>query len=105
MQGGGFMVFAKIFILIVSIISFLTACMPPSQGHILTSTDAPPAVSETAMPQPSRTVAPNSTPVSLLLQKNETVRDDCSDMIRGLPAEGLSEVSYVPSGYCFNGEL
>lgn len=99
------MVFAKNFILIVSITCFLTACMPPSQGNILTSTDAPPAVSETAMPQPSRTVAPTSTPVPLLLQKNETVRDDCSDMIRGLPAEGLSEVSYVPSGYCFNGEL
>ena len=83
--------FAKRFILAVSLIIFLTACTPPSFANFF----------PTATPGPD----PTTTPAPLELQKIETFPEECSDMIEGLPGDGLTEVAYRPSGYCFHGEL
>ncbi len=92
---------AKLFIFTVSILFFLIACMPP----ISPATDVSSDVRETATPQLSHTPRPTSTPAKLLLQKIETFPDDCSDMIRDHPGDRLTEVAYLPSGFCFHGEL
>jgi len=61
------------------------------------------------LPIPSSTASPGSdtaaTAAPLELQKIETFPDDCSKMVRGLPGDGLTEVAYLPSGFCFHGEL
>jgi hypothetical protein len=95
----------KLSMLTMSILFFMTACTSTIQGTIPSATEAPSEVRETATPQLSHTPRPTSTPVPLLLQKFETVGDDCSDMVQGLPGDGLTEVAYVPSGFCFHGEL
>jgi hypothetical protein len=41
----------------------------------------------------------------LELQKIERFRDNCSEKELDLPAERLSLVAYLPSGFCFHGEL
>jgi len=103
--------FAKLFIFTVSSLFFLTACTPaiPSSTDLapaVSETGTPPVVSEkTATPQPSRTPQPTATLIPLQLQKIETLPDNCMDMELGLPGEGLSEVAYLPSGFCFHGEL
>ena len=94
--------FAKIFIVTVSILICLTACTLT----IPSSTHTPPAVSkETLTPQPLRTPRPTATLIPLQLQKIETLPDNCMDMEQDLPGDGLSEVAYLPSGFCFHGEL
>src|SRR5688572_29175143 len=103
--------FAKFFIFTVSSLVFVTACTPA----IPSSTNVPPAVSETSTPpavseetptaQPSRTPQPTATQIPLQLLKIETLPDNCMDMEQGLPGNGLSEVAYLPSGFCFHGEL
>lgn len=106
--------FAKPFILILSVTICLAACMPTIQTTIPPVTDispanetsTPPAVPEqTSTPQFTRTPRATTTLVPLQLQKIETLPGNCSDMDQGLPGEGLSEVAYLPSGYCFHGEL
>ena len=100
--------FSKLFIFTVSIIFFLTACTPailPTTA-LPNGTATPPVLSEqTPTPLTSRIGGPTLTPVPLILQKFETVRADCTDMIQGLPGDGLTEVAYIPSGLCFHGEL
>ena len=83
--------FAKGFIFRAVLIFSLTACTPPSFAHFF----------PTVTPGPD----PTPTPAPLELQKIETFPDECSDMIEGLPGDGLTEVAYLPSGYCFHGEL
>src|SRR5688572_1645792 len=103
--------FTKLFIFTVSSLFFLTACTPaiPFSTEVLpavSETAAPPVASEeTAAPQPSRTPQPTATLIPLQLEKIETLPDNCTDMEQGLPGDGLSEVAYVPSGFCFHGEL
>ena len=90
--------FTKLYTLTLLLTFILTDCTPAIPPL--------PVVSEqTSTPNLARTALPTSTPIPLLLQKIETERDNCSDMVRGLPADGLSEVAYLPSGYCFHGEL
>ena len=83
--------FAKRSIINLLLIILLTACMLPS---LLTSNPI-----ATSAPLPTATSAP------LELQKIEQFPDECSNMILGLPADKLTEVAYLPSGYCFHGEL
>lgn len=97
--------FVKLSILAVSIPFFLAACTSPIQVTTASSTDAPSDATETATPQISQTPRPTSTSVPLLLQKIESFPDNCSDMVQGLPGDKLTEVAYLPSGYCFHGEL
>ena len=106
--------FAKLFILMISITLCLAACVPtiqttPSSTEISSAaseTATQPAVTEqTSTARPTRTPRPTSTLVPLQLQKIDSLPDDCSDMVQGLPGEGLTEVAYLPSGFCFHGEL
>lgn len=83
--------FAKLFILIISITLCLAACGLPSLVTL--------GSTATTLPPPTATAAP------LELQKVETFPSECSNMIQGLPGEGLAEVAYLPSGFCFHGEL
>src|SRR5687767_13814236 len=106
--------FAKPFILIISVTLCLTACMPTIQTTIPSVTDVSPAANETATkpavpeqtstPQFTRTPRATTTLVPLQLQKIETLPENCSDMLQGLPGDGLTDVAYLPSGYCFHGE-
>jgi hypothetical protein len=107
--------FAKLIIFIVSAIFFLAACTPAIQTPTPPSTDGssavretvtPPDVSEpTSTPQPARTPVPTATLIPLELQKIEKFRDNCSEKDLDLPGERLSPVAYLPSGFCFHGEL
>ncbi|HEU0295977.1 MAG TPA: hypothetical protein VFR47_24770 [Anaerolineales bacterium] len=77
-----------------------TAASPALEGETAT----PPAVTEgTSTPKP--TPAPTSTLMPLELEKIETFSDNCSEMDLDLTAERLSLIAYVPSGFCFHGEL
>ena len=77
--------------IILLFVIFLTACALPSQvTPSLTAPSTPP---------------PTAPPAAVELQKVETSPSDCSQMVQGLPAEGLAEVAYLPSGFCFHGEL
>jgi hypothetical protein len=99
---------AKLFIFTVSIIFFLVACTPaiPPTTDVPDETATPTVLPEqTATPQPSRTPRPTSTLVPLQLQKIETFPDNCTDKEQDLPGDGLSDVAYLPSGFCFHGEL
>lgn len=87
--------FSKPLIVTLSIIFILTAC----------TTARPVVPEETATPQPSRTPPPTATLMPLELQKIEALPDNCTDMEQGLPGERLREVAYLPSGFCFHGEL
>src|SRR5215510_5728545 len=94
--------FLKRFIITVCVIFFLTACAQAVQTSV-----PPSAVPETtSTPQPKRsTPLPTSTLTPLVLQKIEKFRDNCSQKDIDLPGEGLSPVAYLPSGFCFHGEL
>jgi hypothetical protein len=103
--------FTRFLICVASILSFLAACTPA----IPSPTGSSPAANETATaspvseststPEPSRTPKPTATSVPLLLSKIDPLPDDCMDMEQNLPGEKLSEVAYLPSGFCFHGEL
>jgi hypothetical protein len=103
--------FTRIFMCAVCILCFLPACAPA----IPSPTESSPAPSETAIPpagaeqtptpEPSRTPKPTATWVPVQLSKIETFPDDCMDMEQGLPGQKLSKVAYLPSGFCFHGEL
>ena len=83
--------FAKRSITTGLIIIFLTACTLSSQV--------------TSSPTATSGADPTAASASLELQKIESFPNDCSNMIQGLPEDGLTEVAYLPSGYCFHGEL
>gem|GEM_PF-1017006 len=100
--------FAKRFIFIVSILFLLVACAPPvpPTTNVPEVTATPTiAPNQTSTPKPARTPLPTSTLMPLELQKVDKFRDDCTDKAEGLPEDRLSEVAYVPSGFCFHGEL
>lgn len=58
-----------------------------------------------AQGEPTRTPRPTTAPLTLALEKIPAPPEDCSESPFGLPAEKLTEVAYVPSGFCFNGEI
>lgn len=94
--------FAKRSTLTVSILFLLTACTPA----LPSATVVAPAASETAIPAAaSRTPQPTPTVMPLALQEIETFPDNCTDMEQNLPGDRLTEVAYLPSGFCFHGEL
>src|SRR5574341_199392 len=64
-----------------------------------------PVVAATGTPPAPGTGSPAPTPFRLELQKVDPIPTRCSDSPFGLPAEGIAEVAYVPSGFCFNGEI
>ena len=107
--------FAKLFIFLTSVTICLAACAPTIPTTIPPSTEISPALSKTATQtaapeqtptrQITRTPRPTATLVPLQLQKIEPLPQNCSDMVQGLPGDKLTEVSYLPSGYCFHGEL
>ena len=68
---------------------------------ILTLTEEP----ALAPGEPTRTPHPTAAPLTLALEKIPAPPEDCDESPFGLPAEKLAEVAYVPSGYCFNGEI
>ena len=102
---------SRVFICIVSILSFLAACTPaaPSPTELplaASATETPPSTpQQTSTPEPSRTPKPTATWVPVLLSKIETPPEGCMDMELDLPGENMSDVAYLPSGYCFHGEL
>ena len=55
--------------------------------------------------EPTFTPAPTPTPFKLGLERINPLPTQCSESPFGLPAERISEVAYVPSGFCFNGEI
>jgi hypothetical protein len=64
------------------------------------------------LPPPPRATAtrpsslpPTPAPFALQLQQIKTLPTDCSESPLGLPGEKIVEVAYVPSGFCFNGEI
>jgi hypothetical protein len=103
--------FTKRFICLVSILFLLPACgpaiLPPTEISPAASETGtpPPEFEETSTPEPSRTPKPTATAVSLQLSKIETLPNGCMDREEGLPGEKLNEVAYLPSGFCFHGEL
>jgi hypothetical protein len=103
--------FTRVFSGIVSILFFLTACTlaipsPRESPLAVTATETPPSTPEqTSTPEPPRTPKPTATWVPVQLSKIDTPPEDCIDMEQDLPGENLSDVAYLPSGYCFHGEL
>ncbi|MCI0550313.1 MAG: hypothetical protein L0287_05120 [Anaerolineae bacterium] len=100
--------FEKLFGFTVSIIFFLTACTPaiPPTTTLPNETVTPTVISEqTSTPKPKRTPVATSTLIPLQLQKIEKFRDNCTEKDQDLPGDKLSEVAYLPSGFCFHGEL
>lgn len=55
--------------------------------------------------EPTRTPRPTATPFRLALERVDPLPTRCSESPFGLPAEKIVEVAYVPSGFCFNGEI
>lgn len=54
---------------------------------------------------PPGTPGPTPTPFVLALEQVKNPPRDCDESPLGLPGDKLIEVSYAPSGYCFNGEI
>lgn len=100
--------FTKLSIFTLSISLLIASCTPaiPPTSDVQNATVTPTVVPEqTSTPKPVRTPLPTPTLKPLELQKVEKFRDNCTDKDQGLPGEGLSEVAYLPSGFCFHGEL
>jgi hypothetical protein len=103
--------FTRVFMCAASILCLLSACAPA----IPATTESPlspsetatplPVSEETSAPAPSRTPKPTTTAVPLQMSKIEPLPDGCMEMEQNLPGEKLSEVAYLPSGFCFHGEL
>ncbi len=55
--------------------------------------------------EPTRTPRPAAAPLTLALEKIPAPPENCNESPFGLPAEKITEVAYVPSGFCFNGEI
>lgn len=74
----------------------------PEQLHTPVGT-----VTEIAPNPPDSTAEPEPTAESFTLALKQFTRlpTDCSDSPFGLEAEKIIEVAYVPSGFCFNGEI
>jgi len=101
----------RVFIVAVSILLVLSSCAPAVPSPTESSPPAretgtpSPELEETSTPAPSNTPKPTATWVPLQLSKIETLPEGCTDMEQGLPGEMLREVAYLPSGFCFHGEL
>lgn len=106
----------KVNLFIVLAPFLLAACAPAVPVSVATETASalPPIPTKTptsavfaALEAAKQTGTPASTPViaTLELQKIETQPDSCSNLPQDLPGEGLTDVAYFPSGYCFHGEL
>ncbi|MBI3242509.1 MAG: hypothetical protein HYZ49_09475 [Chloroflexi bacterium] len=67
----------------------------------------PPAPTESGAIPISPTLPPRATatPFVLALEKIATPPTECSESPLGLDGDKIVEVAYVPSGFCFNGEL
>jgi hypothetical protein len=50
-------------------------------------------------------ISGTTSPFQLELQKVDPLPTECSDSPFGEPDQGIVEVAYVPSGFCFNGEI
>jgi hypothetical protein len=90
----------------------ILACNFVTQGLGLEPThptpESPDFVTPARTPQPSgptRTPRPTPTPFVLQLEQIDPLPTRCSDSPFGLPAEKIIEVAYVPTGFCFNGEI
>lgn len=80
--------------------NFVTRALNPAA----TPPPAPPTRPAGAAESPP--TPPPTTAASVLdLQRIDPLPDDCSESPFGLPAEKMIEVAYVPSGFCFNGEI
>ena len=65
-------------------------------------TTLPPARATAA---PPASLPPTPVPFVLQLSQINTLPTECSESPLGLPGEKIVEVAYVPSGFCFNGEI
>lgn len=75
----------------------------PLNTPVVTDGDA----TEIAPPPADSTIEPEPTSQGFRLQLKQFTRlpTDCSESPFGLPSEKVIEVAYVPSGFCFNGEI
>lgn len=87
----------------------MLACNTVMQGLGLAPTQTPTPRVElavTATPVTQGTLErPTLSPFKLALEQVRPVPPQCSESPFGLPAEKILEVAYVPSGFCFNGEI
>ena len=98
--------------LILLILPAILACNFITQGLGLEPTHPSPEPPDSATPvrtprpgEPTRTPRPSPTPFVLQLEQIDPLPTRCSDSPFGLPAEKIIEVAYVPTGFCFNGEI
>jgi len=70
-------------------------------------TPPPPILSPAKATATSPAVAPEVTitPFVLTLEKIKTLPTECSESPFGQAGEKIVEIAYVPSGFCFNGEI
>jgi hypothetical protein len=101
----------RVFVAAVSILLILSSCAPAVPSATESSPPAretgtpSPESEETSTPAPSNTPKPTATWVPVQLSKIETFPDTCNEMEPNLPGEKLRQVAYLPSGFCFHGEL
>lgn len=98
------------------LIPFALACTCSNLTPITTllrDTDTPPATATRAVAATSTRPAPTAraaTPTrntnsTLTLNKIDPLPKECSESPFGLPAQNIIEVAYLPTGFCFNGEI
>jgi hypothetical protein len=103
----------KKFFLILFILPTILACNFLSQGFgVTTPTPQLPtpkpleSATRTPLPdEPTLPPEPSPTPFVLQLEQINPLPTRCSLSPFGLAAEKIIEVAYVPSGFCFNGEI
>ena len=102
----------------LSILPLILACTFSTLTPITSftrDTDVPPSAptradAATKNPQPTAKAAtatrsPTSTPVPLSLRKIDPLPTECRESPLGLPIQNMIEVAYLPTGFCFNGEI
>ena len=95
----------KRFCFTLMIVLFVAACAPA-----VTATPAPvqtetPVAEPSSTPRPVRTPVPTATLKPLEMKRIEKFSENCSAIDPDLPHQGLDLVAYLPSGFCFHGEL
>jgi hypothetical protein len=90
------------------LIPLTLACNTVTRAFGLSPTSTPfppPTIVIPTVKAPPGTPLPTPTPFVLGLEPVKDPPQECDESPLGLPGEKLIEVAYLPSGYCFNGEI